>query len=74
MPALSSLRRARSVLRAQLWTNADTQPIEDASVEWPTEESPCVTVATIRIPVQDALRAGDRTRRIGPPAGSVPGS
>ena len=23
-------------LRAQLWTNAETQPIEDASVDWPT--------------------------------------
>lgn len=41
-------------LRAQLWTDADTQPIEDASVEWPVEESPYVTVATIRLPRQDA--------------------
>ena len=41
-------------LRAQLWTDADTQPIEDASVEWSEEESPFRTVATIRIPVQDA--------------------
>lgn len=41
-------------LRAQLWTNANTQPIEDASVEWPTAESPYRTVATLRLPAQDA--------------------
>ena len=41
-------------LRAQLWTNSETQPIEDASVDWPTQESEYRTVATIRIPSQDA--------------------
>lgn len=41
-------------LRAQLWTDADTQPIEDASVEWPSAESPCRTIATLRLPGQDA--------------------
>ncbi len=41
-------------LRAQLWTNAESQPIEDASVEWPTAESPYRTVATLRLPAQDA--------------------
>lgn len=41
-------------LRAQLWTDAATQPIEDASVEWPEDETPYVTVAKIRIPPQDA--------------------
>lgn len=41
-------------LRAQLWTKADTQPIEDASVEWPVAESPYRTVATLRLPAQDA--------------------
>ena len=41
-------------LRAQLWTDADTQPIEDASVEWPTAESPYRTVATLRLPAQGA--------------------
>jgi len=44
-------------LRAQLWTNADTQPIEDASVEWPTAESPFRTVAILRLPAQDAYSA-----------------
>ena len=41
-------------LRAQLWTDADTQPIEDTSVEWKEAESPYVTVATIRLPRQEA--------------------
>ena len=41
-------------LRAQLWTNAETQPIEDASVDWPRQESDYRTIATIRIPQQDA--------------------
>ncbi|MGI4809348.1 MAG: catalase family protein [Janthinobacterium lividum] len=41
-------------LRAQLWTNADTQPIEDASVEWPMAQSPYRTVAILRLPPQDA--------------------
>lgn len=48
-------------IRAQLWTNAETQPIEDASVEWPTEESPYFTVARIRLPAQDAY--SDARRR-----------
>lgn len=39
-------------MRAQLWTNADTQPVEDASVEWPVEEGLYHTVATIRVPLQ----------------------
>ena len=41
-------------LRAQLWRDADSQPIEDASVDWPTEDSPYRTVATLRLPAQDA--------------------
>ena len=41
-------------LRVQLWTNAETQPIEDASVEWPEEDSQYRTVATIRLPRQAA--------------------
>ncbi|MBP1805110.1 catalase family protein [Rubellimicrobium aerolatum] len=41
-------------LRAQLWANADTQPIEDASVEWPEADSQYRTVATITLPRQDA--------------------
>jgi len=41
-------------LRAQLWTKAGSQPIEDASVEWPVAESPYRTVAILRLPRQDA--------------------
>jgi hypothetical protein len=51
-----SLHEAVFELRVQLWANADTQPIEDASVQWPAEDSQYRTVATIRIPVQDAYR------------------
>jgi len=48
-------------IRAQLWTNADTQPIEDASVRWPEEESPYRTVATLRLPAQDAYSPARRS-------------
>ena len=36
-------------LRAQLNTDLDQMPIEDASVEWPQDLSPFVTVARVRI-------------------------
>lgn len=45
-------------LRAQLWTDAESQPIEDTSVEWPEKESPYLTVATLTLPRQDAYSAG----------------
>ncbi|WP_174291168.1 catalase family protein [Sphingomonas bacterium] len=41
-------------LRVQLWANAETQSIEDASVEWPAQDSQYRTVATIRLPRQAA--------------------
>ena len=41
-------------LRAQLWADAERQPIEDASVDWPVTISPYRTVATLRLPRQDA--------------------
>ena len=41
-------------LRVQLWNNAETQPIEDASVEWSMDESAYRTVATLRLPRQSA--------------------
>ena len=41
-------------LKAQLWADADQQPIEDASVDWPVAVSPYRTVATLRLPRQDA--------------------
>lgn len=44
-------------LRVQLWANAATQPIEDTSVDWPTGDSQYRTVATIRLPRQNAYSA-----------------
>jgi len=44
-------------LKAQLWADAERQPIEDSSVDWPVEISPYRTVATIRLPRQDAYSA-----------------
>ena len=41
-------------LKVQLWVDADKQPIEDSSVDWPVDLSPYVSVGTIRIPAQDA--------------------
>ena len=48
-------------LRAQLWADPERQPIEDASVDWPVDVSPYRTVATIRLPRQDAY-SSDRVR------------
>jgi hypothetical protein len=39
-------------LRVQLCTDLESMPIEDASVEWPEERSPFVTVARLSAPVQ----------------------
>jgi hypothetical protein len=44
-------------IRAQLWADAETQPIEDTSVNWPAEDSAYRTVATIRILRQEAYSA-----------------
>ena len=40
-------------LKAQLWADAERQPIEDASIDWPISISPYRTVATLRLPRQD---------------------
>ncbi|WP_273456836.1 catalase family protein [Nevskia ramosa] len=47
-------------LRAQLCTDLETMPIEDASVVWPEESSPYVTVARITVRPQPAW---DETRQ-----------
>jgi len=39
-------------LKAQLWADADAQPIEDSSVDWPVTMRPYRTVATLRLPQQ----------------------
>ena len=41
-------------VRVQLCTNLDTMPVEDASREWPEDESPYRTVARLRLPRQEA--------------------
>lgn len=40
--------------RVQLQRDPETMPIEDASVEWPQEESPYITVATLTAQPQDS--------------------
>ena len=44
-------------IKAQLWTDARTQPIEDASKEWSVDESAYRTVAVLRLPAQKAYGA-----------------
>lgn len=39
-------------LRVQLCTDLESMPIEDASVPWPEDRSPFVTVARLRVPRQ----------------------
>jgi len=41
-------------LRVQLCTDIDAMPIEDASVPWPEDKSPFITVAHISVPRQVA--------------------
>lgn len=41
-------------LRAQLCTDIDTMPLEDASVLWPEDHSPYRTVAHLTLPMQPA--------------------
>jgi catalase len=39
-------------IRVQLCTDLETMPIEDATVVWPEEQSPYVTIARIMVPAQ----------------------
>jgi hypothetical protein len=52
--------RAEWNVCAQLATNLEKTPIEDASVVWPEELSPYVTVATLTAEPQDAYSAARR--------------
>lgn len=45
-------------IQAQLCTDLEKMPVEDASVQWPEEESPYVTVARIVAKPQSAWNAG----------------
>ena len=44
-------------LQVQLNTDLEAMPIEDASVPWPEDKSPYVTVARISVPAQNAWSA-----------------
>ena len=48
-------------IRVQLCTNLDSMPVEDASVEWPEQQSPYRTVARLRLPRQEAFNEARRT-------------
>lgn len=50
-------------LRAQLCTDLETMPIEDASVEWPEDQSPYVPVARLIVRPQLAW-SQERSRRV----------
>ena len=50
-------------VRVQLRTNADTMPVEDASVLWPETESPYIAIAEITVPVQPAWNE-ERARQV----------
>ena len=41
-------------IRAQLWSNRDSQSIEDASIQWAEDQSPYRTIATLRVLAQNA--------------------
>jgi hypothetical protein len=47
-------------LRVQLCVDLETMPVEDASVEWPAEVSPFLTLGTVRFPVQEAYSSARR--------------
>ena len=47
-------------LCAQLCTNLEKMPVEDASIEWPEDESPYRPVARITIPAQEAYSPARR--------------
>lgn len=54
MQTFFATQSAEWEIQVQLCTNLETMPIEDASREWPEDESPFVRVATIRVDPQPA--------------------
>jgi hypothetical protein len=58
-----SANSAEWEVRVQLATDIEKMPIEDASVQWPEDESPYVTVARIRVAPQSSWSA-DRVTKI----------
>lgn len=53
-------RTAEYEVRAQLCTNLERMPIEDASIQWSEDESPYLPIAKITIPTQDAYSPARR--------------
>jgi len=51
---------AQYELRAQLCTDLVRMPVEDASIEWPEEQSPYQAVARITLPAQNAYSPARR--------------
>lgn len=51
---------AEFTVRAQLCTDLETMPVEDASVVWDEEKSPFLPVATLSFPVQDSYSPARR--------------
>lgn len=47
-------------LKVQLRTNPETMPVEDATAEWPEDESPYRTVAMLTLPPQNPLSPARR--------------
>jgi hypothetical protein len=47
-------------IKAQLCTNVDSMPVEDASVEWSEKDSPYVPVGSITVHAQDAYSPARR--------------
>jgi len=47
-------------LRAQLCTDLQTMPVEDASVDWPQDQSPYQVLGKIVLPAQDAFSPARR--------------
>ena len=55
MVAFFAQQGAAFDLRVQLCMDLETMPVEDASVQWPEEQSPFRTVARLTLPPQDAF-------------------
>ncbi|MGI4870104.1 MAG: catalase family protein [Janthinobacterium lividum] len=55
-----STQGAEYEVRAQLCTNLKAMPVEDASVEWPADQSPYQPIGKIVIPAQDAYSPARR--------------
>ncbi|GAB3639200.1 catalase family protein [Hymenobacter arcticus] len=47
-------------VRAQLCTDLQTMPVEDASIDWPQDQSPYQTIGKIVIPAQNAFSPARR--------------